>query len=79
MISLDTIHEVTAVIGDVAVVATATGALAAGVGKALGSFGFLPAEAVCAKIASGCAAVGVDIQKFLATVGGFFGSKKAAS
>lgn len=78
MSTIDTIHQVTAIIGDVAVIATTVGALATGVGSVLGSFGLLPAEAVCKKIASGCNAVGVDISKFLSSVGGLFGGKKVA-
>ena len=75
MIIIDTIHSVTAIVGDVAIVATAVGALASGVGSLLGSFGLLPAEAVADKVAAGCVAVGVDLKKFLGLFG--LGKKKA--
>jgi hypothetical protein len=70
---------VTAIVGDVAVIATTLGAIASGVGSLLGSFGLLRAEAVADKVSAGSIAVGVDVKKFLASIGGLFGSKKVSS
>jgi hypothetical protein len=73
MPTIQEIHEVTAIVGDVAVVATAVGALASAASTACASFGFLRAEVVLDKVATGSVGVGVDITKFLAGFGGLFG------
>jgi hypothetical protein len=78
-ITIDEIHQVTAIIGDVAVIATTIGAVASGVGSLLGSFGLLRAEAVADKVSAGSIAVGVDVKKFITSLGGLtglFGKKK---
>jgi len=81
MSTIDTIHSVTAIVGDVAVLATAAAALSSAVGSLLGSFGLLRAEAICEKVSAGSIALGTDIKKFLASMGGLTGlfAKKKGS